>query len=515
MSLCRSLRTKFLAGAAMILAFGAAAPASAQTTEDIGIELLQLLVDEGVLPREKAEALLAKARQQAELRAQREAPRSAQTIDVPYVPEALRAQIRDEVKQEVVAQAKTEGWMAPDTLPEWTRRISLSGDMRVRYELQNFSERNYPFFPDVGAINLAGGVTDSAGFPLLNSLIDRHRVNYRARLDLTARVTDNITAGLRLASGNERGAVSTNATLGDFFLKDNFWLDRAYIALAPVKGVTLTGGRMPNPFETTDMVWDNDINPEGVALSVTQGVADGVSVFGHAAFLPMEERALYGDTYMVGGQLGAEARFGDDMAIRTSMSYYDFHGIQSRKNAPDGSRLLDYTAPRFLAQGNSVFNMRTDGLTTLAGLASDFNLLIANTRLSYAPGPLHFALTGEIVRNLALDPAEVARLRGEPGVKPGDLGWQVRFDAGYPEIRKLGQWNLGVAYKRIETDAVLDIFTDSDFGLGGTDVKGYLIEGNLGIYDNTWVGLRWLSTDAISRPPFSVDVLQLDLTTRF
>jgi hypothetical protein len=509
-----SLRTQLLAGVGAAITLLGATPAMAQSTDDIGIELLQLLVDEGVLPREKAEALLAKARQTAELRAQREQPKTATTIDVPYVPQALREQIRDDVREEVVAKARAEGWMAPNTMPEWTQRISLSGDMRVRYELQNFSESNFPFFPDVGAINLAGGVTDSAGFPLLNSLIDRHRVNYRARLDLHANIAKGVEAGIRLASGNERGAVSTNATLGDFFLKDNFWLDRAYIQLEPVKGIKLTGGRMPNPFDTTDMVWDRDINPEGASVQLNLPVLSNLSVFGAAAFLPLEERALYGDTYMIGAQGGLEARSGP-FTLRASASYYDYRGIQSRKNAPDGSRLFDYTAPRFLATGNSVFNMRTDGLTTLAGLASDFNLLIGNAGLSYQAGAKRFSLTGEVVRNMALDANEVARLRGEPGVKPGDLGWQVRLDAGYPEIRKFGEWNLGVAYKRIETDAVLDIFTDSDFGLGGTDVKGYLVEGDFGIYKNTWIGFRWLSTDAISRPPYSVDVLQLDLTTRF
>ncbi len=510
-----SLRITLIAGAALTALATWAAPASAQSTEDIGVELLQLLVDEGVLKRDKAEQLLAKARQAAALRAQSEKPATASTINVPYVPQVVREQIRDEVKKEVVAQAKSEGWIAPNTLPEWTKRIAISGDMRVRYEMQNYAADNFPFFPDIGAINLAGGVTDADGFPLLNSLIDRHRVNYRARLDINARISDQVRAGLRLASGNERGAVSTNATLGDFFLKDEFWLDRAYLEVEPVAGLVFTAGRMPNPFKATDMVWDSDINPEGVALSARRQLIDGLTVFGSAAYFPMEERGIYEDSFMVGGQLGARLQLNDALSVELAGSYYDFHGIQSRKNAPDGSRLNDYTAPRFLEKGNSVFNIRTDGLTTLAGLASDYNLGIGRARLAYQAGRMEIALTGEAVKNLALDPAEVAALRGEPGVAPGDLGWQVRLDAGFPKIERFGQWQLGAAYKRIETDAVLDIFTDSDFGLGGTDVKGYLIEGSFGVYDNTWVGLSWFSSDAINRPPFSVDVLQLNLTTRF
>ncbi|TGX54897.1 hypothetical protein E5A73_05485 [Sphingomonas gei] len=511
-----SLRTHLLAGAALLAALGSPVQAHAQTTDDIGIELLQLLVDEGVLPREKADQLLAKARDAAALRAQREAPRTAATIDVPYVPETVRAQIRDEVKQEVVAQARSEGWIAPNTLPEWTQRISINGDFRIRSELQNFSKDNFPFFPDVGAINRARGVTNSGGFPLLNSLIDRRRLNYRARINVDANITKEVQVGFRLASGNEPGAVSTNATLGNFFQKDEFWLDRAYIAVTPLKGLTFTGGRIANPFLATDMVWDADINPEGVAATARHGFFDDkVAVFGTAAYFPLEERLLYSDSFMAGGQLGVEAKPADNLTFTVAGSYYNFQGIQSRKNAPDGSRLNDYTAPLFLEKGNSVFNVRTDGLTTLAGLASDFDLAIGHANLAYDHGDLRFGLTGEVVKNLALDRAEIARLRGEPGVPAGDLGWQVRFDAGYPIIRKLGDWHISAAYKRIETDAVVDIFADSDFGLGGTDVKGYAIEGAVGIYDNTSIGVNWLSTDAINRPPFSVDVLQINLVSRF
>jgi len=277
----------------------------------------------------------------------------------------------------------------------------------------------------------------------------------------------------------------------------------------------LTGGRMPNPFVTTDMIWDADVNPEGVSLAVRRNITDGLELFGTAAYLPMEERAVFSDSFMVGGQLGINLKPTAGLNVSLAGSYYDFQGIQSERNAPDGSRLKDYTAPRFLDKGNSVFNIRTDGLTTLAGLASDFNLAIGQLRVTQDFGSLRVGITGEVVKNLAVDAEKIALLRGEPGVEPGDLGWQVRVDAGYPKIERFGQWKLAAAYKRIETDAVLDIFTDSDFGLGGTDVKGYLIEGSFGIYDNTSVGVNWFSSDAINRPPFSVDVLQINLSTQF
>ena len=65
------------------------------------------------------------------------------------------------------------------------------------------------------------------------------------------------------------------------------------------------------------------------------------------------------------------------------------------------------------------------------------------------------------------------------------------------------------------TDAVLDAFTDSDFHLGGTDTKGYILGGSFGIDKNTWFTMRWLSADPIDGPPLSIDVLQADLNARF
>src|SRR5437868_2797121 len=66
---------------------------------------------------------------------------------------------------------------------------------------------------------------------------------------------------------------STNVTFGDDsgvngpFSKDSDRINvgQAYLGYKGFKDVTLTVGRMPNPLVTTPMVWDPDINPEGLA----------------------------------------------------------------------------------------------------------------------------------------------------------------------------------------------------------------------------------------------------------
>ena len=71
---------------------------------------------------------------------------------------------------------------------------------------------------------------------------------------------------------------STNVTFGDDasssspggggpFAKgdDAINVGQAYAGYKGFPDFTFTGGRMPNPLVTTLMVWDPDINPEGLA----------------------------------------------------------------------------------------------------------------------------------------------------------------------------------------------------------------------------------------------------------
>jgi Putative porin len=70
-------------------------------------------------------------------------------------------------------------------------------------------------------------------------------------------------------------------------------------------------------------------------------------------------------------------------------------------------------------------------------------------------------------------------------------------------------------YKYLESDATLDAFADSDFGLGGTNLKGYFVGGNLGLSNNVWTSLRWMSATGIAGVPYAVDVLLVDVNAKF
>ena len=145
------LAVSLLLGSASVHALAQDAAPSTNAT----INLIRLMVKKGLITQADADGLLAQAKSEAEQAARQTAQAAplndgAQPGDVrvPYVPQSVRNQIRDQVKEEVIAQAKSEHWAEPNALPEWLDRISWSGDIHVRDESWLFSRSNSPFFID-------------------------------------------------------------------------------------------------------------------------------------------------------------------------------------------------------------------------------------------------------------------------------------------------------------------------------------------------------------------------------
>jgi hypothetical protein len=84
-----------------------------------------------------------------------------------------------------------------------------------------------------------------------------------------------------------------------------------------------------------------------------------------------------------------------------------------------------------------------------------------------------------------------------------------------PDMLLKNDWQVSVAYRYLEADAVLDAFTDSDFHLGGTNNKGFILGAQYGLSKNTWLSARWLSSNEIRGLPLSIDVFQLYFNAKF
>lgn len=523
------LKTLLATTSATIVLLMAPGAASAQgrPTEPSTIDLLDVLVEKGVLTRQDADGVLNEARRRTEAAAKADAG----VVRVPYIPEAVRDQIREEVKQEVIATAKQERWAEPGKLPTWMDRISFSGDLRVRAERQSFSSSNAPLLLDINAINEDGAYTTADVLPLRSTLVDRYRGRVRARFAADARITDYVDAGFRFVTGNPNDPVSTNETLTGNFNKFMVGLDRAYVRLRPFGTGTMFGksnlilGKFDNPFFTTELAFDRDLQFGGAAGTINASLAGGmVDLFAIGGAFPLEEFDFAkSDKYMFGGQVGFGVKPVDGVRLRAGVSLFDFTNVQSKFNTI-GLRDNDHTAPERVQFGNSLFNIRRDGgaLNTVKfGLASDFRVGMATARAEFdVTDKLVAAIDVEVLKNFAFDVQEL-KDRLVPA-SSGNKGWHARGTIGYPDMNQAGAWELTAGYRRLEADSMLDLFVDSDFGLG-TDQEGYVVRGSYAIAKDLWIEGSWFAARTLDlidatgtvAPPLDTDTFMFDVNVRF
>lgn len=482
-------------------------------------------------------------------------------VRVPYIPEPVRRQIREEVKKEVLAQAQAENWAAPNEVPSWVHRFTPYGDFRLRYEHDGFANNNASIV-NFNAINTGQpynvGDNQTQNPPFFNTDQDRNRFRLRARLGVEAQVDDNILANVRIASGNDTGPVSTNQTLGQAgvtgeggnFSKYNVWLDQAYLQFTPVKGLTIDAGRMPNPFFHTMLIWDPDVNFDGLAASYAFEATRGINPFFTVGGFPVyntdfnfstydQSKQTSRDRYLMGLQAGLDAKAMEDLNVKAAVAYYQFFNMDGKLSSPclllqqSDQCDTDISRQQYQQKGNTYFALR-DIIPTAEngygannqwqyfGLASNYKELAFTTQVDLSTyDPIHLVFDGEFVVNLGYDKSKIKKRNpvnntdDDGNFNGGNIGFLTRLTVGNPKIANRWDWNLFIGYEFLASDAVVDGLTDSDFNLGGTNAQGYMLGGAVGIAKNTWLSARWYSTNEVDGPPVGIDVFQLDLQARF
>lgn len=576
------------------------------TLKNTTLNLIQALVEQGILDQKKAKAMIAAAEKKAAAEAKQALQnedkakavadagdgkpgkaKEGEPVRVAYVPEFIkdeirqqvRAELKDDVVKEVKSHAKQEKWGVPAALPDWVNRFKLTGDMRLRGEGDFFPASNPQngdllnqdysplLFANWQAVNNGANLTDfRASSPAYqNTSEDVQRFRMRFRLGLDAQIAEGLKAGARLATSNSRSPVSTNQTLGQTGQQYEFVLDRAFLEYDYVDGkghdwLSVWGGRTMNPWLSTDNLFDSDVSFEGVSATLrvplpggnpkyvppvpnarygtNMGYSRPNSLFLTSGLYPLEEFQLsHNDKWLWGSQVGADLLFRDDSRIKFGLAYYDYRNVEAQPNSniqgqPGDLADRNYTAPQFMQKGNTLLQINTDGTgeqvaPTKVGLASGFkifNAVAAYDYTGFGDGSTHVILTADYAKNLGFDARDISRRAAKSsfgivnyadGLKERTNAWQVRLDMGMPQINKLSDWNVTFAYKYLERDAVLDAFTDSDFHLGGTNAKGWVVGASYGIAHNTWLNARWMTADQIDGPKYGIDALFVDLNSRF
>jgi polyhydroxyalkanoate synthesis regulator phasin len=488
------------------------------------LAIVDALVAKGILTEEAAKDLLKQAGQtgQAQAVANAKAETAAGVVRVPYIPENVKREIREQIRQEVVAQAKTEQWGNVNAVPEWVDRLKWSGDFRLRGQGNYYANGNAPGIDFAFEPYGLGSITDP-----INTQTDNQLWLLRARLALAAKVTDSVSAGFRITTGNTTNPVSTNQTMGNDYNKYSLVLDRAFVKAQPWDWLTVWGGRMPNPFFSTDLVWDDDLNFDGVAATFTpwsRSDSDAKPFFTVGAF-PLQDvqsssTNLATDKWLYAAQAGLDWKMDADTRWHFGLAYYDYQNIAAIAAPTSLAVPYDYAGSVLVAKqkGNTRFLVAPNSSTdpNLFGLAADYSLVNLTATVDLAQfEPVHVILDGDVVKNVGYDAAKVNSLLVSGPQAARTLGWQTKVTVGWPLIQNQGDWQASLGYRYLERDAVLDAFADSDFRLGGTNSKGFFIGGQYGIDRNTWLTARWLSADQIDGAPFGVDVLQVDFNARF
>ncbi len=560
-------------------------------SQNVTIHLLKIFVQKGYLTQTEAMGLIRQAeneagaaRRAAQEKKAAEAAEEDEAMKVSYVPESVRQQMREEVRSQVMADLRAG---SPDgknsavalALPGMDSTFGLFGDIRLRYELQQFPEGNdnTGAFPNFNSIN-TGAPFDTAGLvfsPQRNVDEERMRFRYRVRVGGEWQLADGFSTGIKIATGENNSPVTTNQSVGlanqgqgGNFSKYALWLDRAFFKyhgdFGRAASVDLLGGRFDSPFMATPLIFDEDLGFDGLAIKLKGKWGSRVKPFFTAGAFPIFNTDLNfssnqpakfesTDKYLFAVQGGADLTLSDTIKLKLGVAYYNFDGVQGELSEPflplsaSDAGPTDNTRPSFAQSGNTYKPLRqiipdvtnnfgTSNQYQYFGLASEFAPVVASGKLEYSGfEPVQVALTGEYIKNTAFNRAEIESVavnnRGPVPPKdaeaaagtPGGIGvfdgddtaWMVGIKFGQLALMKRGDWTLGAEYRHLGSDAVVDGFIDSDFGSGGANLKGFAFTGAYALSKNASLGVLWNSNEEIAGPPLKADFLMFDFKIKF
>jgi hypothetical protein len=399
-----------------------------------------------------------------------------------------------------VEKSAADKWKLSTSITE----MELYGDVRLRYQYN-------------------GGETDStpvaapgAGVAGTHDWQERERERYRLRLGLRGTLLDDWFFGVRLeTNANDR---STNVTFGDDtstsspggggpFAKGSDGVDvgQAYAGYKGFPDFTFTAGKMPNPLLSTRMVWDPDLNPEGLAEqwkhtfvfgggppppppSYSKDGKDGKAVaLGPPAepFLKLDLFANFAqfvyDDSNPENPLGARATTtanGPNQLVPNTDAFLLAWQVGARLDFPHilyfqlAPTLYNYTG------NGDTFNIHYQGgdprLTNSASLAQ--NQTGINSLLVFdVPGELGWKAWGVPMRIFGdfavnLEGDERAAAAGQPG--QGSQRYAYTLGLGIGQLKKKNDWQIDLWYQHAEQFALDPNLIDDDWFNGQLNIHG-------------------------------------------
>ncbi|KJZ36074.1 putative porin [Pseudomonas fluorescens] len=381
----------------------------------------------------------------------------------------IARQAQQETNEQIAATAKkTDALSTFDQKLAWAAKTQFKGDVRFREE-----------------------TVHNDGVPN-NKDQDRQRI--RARLGAYSEINPQVDTGIRIATGNNDDARSTNQDLNNYFDKKQIWLDQGYIDYHPdaIKNLHLVGGKMPQQWVSMgDIIWDSDINPEGLAVTYKYPLSGTTELFGSAGHYTLKDNVdgegvqFKHDLRLYAGQLGGRFAITDSMKMTLGGSIYSYDNDSSSACPTSGT----VTTPCALAvNGNSP--------------GETFKLYEGFGQLDFSNLPVPLSIYGQYVNNTDASNDQ-------------DTGWLAGVKS------KVYGFNLDYNYRDVQRNAVVGAFTDSDFANGFTGSRGSKMKVSYDLDKNFALGATYFmatsdQTNAnIKKTDSDINTLQLDAEAKF
>ncbi len=357
---------------------------------------------------------------------------------------ARKAEIRQVIKE-------LESGVAGLNFPSWIENLKLYGDLRLRYHYSR---------------DTAGKRDDAKG-------------RFRLRVGIVKTwMEKQMEIGFRLATGSSNDPASTNQSFDGSFSEKQLWIDLAYARFSPnaVRGFTIIGGKMKNPFVHTNMIWDSDVNPEGAwAIYAYPGMGPfepfvGMGVFG------VENTTTDRDARLHAYQVGFKWKVVKDVKWTSALSYYDFDNYERHAVATSG-------------------NTGAVGALT----ADEFNIINVTNKLSWKALGHPMSAFVDFAQNCGNE------LAGQSDA------WAVGYKIG--KNKKKGDWSAKYKYAYIQENSVPGRFNDSDFG--HSNRKGHQWGAAYNITDYLSAGVNLFCTEPVSGDGADQVLVLADLIWKF
>jgi putative porin len=387
--------------------------------------------------------------------------------------------------------------------------------------------------------------------------LDRWR--YAVRVGIRGDLVEDWFYGLRLDTGtnprsswvtfgnNSASSTNTAGGLAPYGKGgDGIFFGQAYLGWRATPWLTLQGGKMPNPVYTTPMVWDPDINPEGIAERINYAVNDQLTLFGnfgqyvYQSFSPNSTGGNLGfanhDGYQFAWQGGVGYKFAEATSAKVAFSWYNYTGFASPE-------------PFYTNQNpNGFFGPFANGAqnTTPATLPNGLRFNNGVNNLSYfeIPWEVNFPVGtggllgrafGDVAYNTQADQRAAKRTYGSLGSQ--GLAWQLGLSVGTNMGLTMNQvaatknsWEARAHWQQVDLNALDPNLIDSDFFEGRTNIQGLFLAFAYSPTDAIITTIRFGEAYRINQdgptpgsnpdiplvqPLSSYRLLQLDLTWKF